>query len=111
MKDYFAEQAASGPTPPRPVVKSLVRQRALVTGANSGIGRAVALALGAAGADVAVNYVSREEDALAVVDEIRAGGVRALAVHADGSNDADVQAMFASTQEARGSVGVAANTA
>ena len=38
-------------------------RKALVTGASSGIGEAVALALGEAGADVAVNYVSKEEEA------------------------------------------------
>jgi len=47
--------------------RPLQGQRALVTGANSGIGRAIALALGAAGADVGVNYVSRPEAADAVV--------------------------------------------
>ena len=111
MRDYFAEQAAAAPPPPRPVIKCLVGQRALVTGANSGIGRAVALALGAAGADVAVNYVSREEDAVAVAAEIRAGGGRALPVHADVSNEADVQAMFARVQEALGGVDIVVNNA
>ena len=46
---------------PMPVI--LTGQKALVTGANSGIGRAIALALGAAGADVAVNYVDGEQAA------------------------------------------------
>ena len=45
---------------------TLKGKRALVTGANSGIGEAIALALGASGADVAVNYRSRPEDAEAV---------------------------------------------
>ena len=47
--------------------KVLKGQKALVTGANSGIGQGVALALGLAGADVVVNYVSRPEAAEAVV--------------------------------------------
>ena len=54
--------------------RPLQGQRALVTGANSGIGSAVALALGAAGADVGVNYVSRPEAADAVVEQIRKAG-------------------------------------
>ena len=52
-------------------------QKALVTGANSGIGEGVARALAAAGADVVVNYVSRPEDAERLVDELAGGGVKA----------------------------------
>ena len=74
-------------------------QRALVTGANSGIGRAVALALGAAGADVGVNYVTRPEDAEAVVAEIRQSGTEALALEADVSNEDEVVAMFRAAVE------------
>ena len=53
---------------------------ALVTGASRGIGRACALALAKRGYDVAVNYVSNEAAAQAVVAEIEALGVRSLAV-------------------------------
>ncbi len=66
----------AAPLPPLP--KMLAGQKALVTGANSGIGAAVALALGQAGADVAVNYVSGDDAAQAVVDQIAALGVKAL---------------------------------
>jgi len=69
-------------------------QKALVTGANSGIGRAVALELAAGGADVAVNYVTRPEDAQAVVDDIRKAGADAVALQADVSNEDQVVAMF-----------------
>src|SRR6266705_4439228 len=54
--------------------KVLKGQKALVTGANSGIGQAVALALARAGADVVVNYVSRPEAAEAVVKEASTWG-------------------------------------
>jgi len=74
-------------------------QKALVTGANSGIGRAIAVALGAAGADVGVNYVTRPEDAEAVVAEIRQSGTNALALQADVSNEDDVVAMFRAAVE------------
>jgi len=74
--------------------RPLLGQKALVTGANSGIGRAVAIALGAAGADVGVNYVTRPEDAEAVVEEIRKSGADALALQADVSDEDQVVAMF-----------------
>ena len=74
--------------------RPLQGQKALVTGANSGIGRAVAIALGAAGADVAVNYVTRPEDADAVVDDIRKAGTDAITLQADVSSEDQVVAMF-----------------
>ncbi|GAA5029708.1 SDR family oxidoreductase [Streptomyces siamensis] len=68
-------------------------QKALVTGANSGIGRATAVALGRAGADVVVNYVAGGEEAEKVVEEITAFGVRAAAYEADVSDEDQVVAM------------------
>jgi NAD(P)-dependent dehydrogenase (short-subunit alcohol dehydrogenase family) len=62
-------------------------QTALVTGASSGIGLGVARALGTAGADVVVNYVSAPEAAERAAEEIRAGGSRALAIRADVSRE------------------------
>jgi len=59
---------------------------ALVTGSSRGIGRAIALKLGALGADVAVNYVTRETDAQQVVAALHAMGRRAMALRADVSN-------------------------
>jgi 3-oxoacyl-[acyl-carrier protein] reductase len=67
---------------------------ALVTGASRGIGRAVALALGAAGYAVVVNYATRRPDADAVVGEIERGGGAAVAVGADVSDRAAVERMF-----------------
>jgi glucose 1-dehydrogenase len=81
-------------------------QKALVTGANSGIGKATAIALGRAGADVVVNYVAGREDAEAVVKEIESFGVRALAIEADVSAEDQVEAMFAQTVSEFGTLDV-----
>ncbi len=77
------------------VHRRLAGQKALVTGANSGIGRGVALALGKAGADVMVNYVTNPEEAEEVVAEVRHEGAQAMACKADVSQEDQVQAMFA----------------
>jgi glucose 1-dehydrogenase len=74
--------------------KLLVGQKALVTGANSGIGRGVAIALGQAGADVVVNYVDGDDAANAVVEEIHQSGAKAFAYKADVSSEDQVAAMF-----------------
>ena len=58
----------------------LAGRTALITGGNTGIGRAVALAYAAEGADVAVLYVAREDEAKSLVAEIEALGRRAMAV-------------------------------
>ncbi|WP_328941393.1 SDR family oxidoreductase [Streptomyces sp. NBC_00250] len=69
-------------------------QKALVTGANSGIGKATAIGLGRAGADVVVNYVAGREAAEEVVEEIASFGVRAAAYEADVSQEDQVTAMM-----------------
>ena len=90
---------------------SLAGRRALVTGANSGIGQAIALALGAAGADVAVNHVTHPEAADAVVARLVAMGRRAVALRADVSNEADVEAMFAQVDAQWGGLDILVNCA
>src|ERR1700756_4191878 len=85
--------------PSVPAQKLLLGQKALVTGASSGIGRAIALSLGDAGADVAINYVSDPDKAEALAQEIRAKGARALALRADVSDEGQVRAMFSRTLE------------
>jgi glucose 1-dehydrogenase len=91
--------------------KWLAGQKALVTGASSGIGRAIALALGEAGADVVVNYVAGEDQARAVVGEIEDQGSRGLALRADVSSEADVDNMFAAMQAELGTIDILVNNA
>lgn len=91
--------------------KVLTGQKALVTGANSGIGRAVAIALGHAGADVVVNYVVGDDAANAVVEEIRHSGGRAIAYRADVSSEDQVAGMFRHMVEQFGTIDILVNNA
>jgi glucose 1-dehydrogenase len=103
-----------GAAPTLPTIaipRVLAGQKALVTGANSGIGQAVAVALGQAGADVVVNYVAGDEAADQVVQTIRAGGARAIAHRADISKEADVVAMFERAKAEFGTVDILVNNA
>jgi glucose 1-dehydrogenase len=102
MTDEITERAA----PKRPIQKVLVGQKALVTGANSGIGRGVAIALGQAGADVVVNYIDGDDTADAVVAEIETAGAKAFKCKADVSNEDDVTAMFAQAVKRFGTVDI-----
>jgi glucose 1-dehydrogenase len=73
---------------------ALEGQKALVTGASSGIGRACARALARAGAAVVVNYFGSPDAAEDVVMEIRRAGGTAIALRADVSQETEVEAMF-----------------
>ena len=103
--------AAASAAPAITLPKVLSGQKALVTGANSGIGRAVAVALGQAGADVVVNYVAGEEAAEAVVEEITRSGVRAYAHRTDVSAEDQVEAMFARMMSEFGTIDILVNNA
>ena len=94
-----------------PPQRMLQGQKALVTGASSGIGRAIATALGQAGADVVVNYVAGQDKAEQVCEEIRGFGAQALAVKADVSDENQVQRMFAQMFDRFGSIDLLVNNA
>nr|WSW65057.1 SDR family oxidoreductase [Streptomyces sp. NBC_00995] len=100
--DAHAEVSRAG-APPADLLKG---QTALVTGANSGIGRATAIGLGRAGADVVVNYVSGREAAEEVVREITSFGVRAVAHEADVSQETQVTTMMDRTVQDFGTLDI-----
>lgn len=91
--------------------KVLKGQKALVTGSSSGIGKAVAIELGKAGADVVVNYVRGEDQAREVVAEIEKSGSRALAHQADVSQEDQVSAMFEKMKAELGTIDILINNA
>jgi len=97
--------------PPLPPQRILSGQKALVTGANSGIGRGVAIALGEAGADVIVNYVVNDDAANAVVEQIRKSGAEARAIKADVSSESEVAAMFDTMLAQFGTIDILVNNA
>ena len=90
---------------------SLSGQAALVTGADSGIGKGVALALAQAGARVVINYAHNKEAADATVNEIMAAGGEAFAFQADVSHETEVQAMFAEMFNRYGTIDILVNNA
>ena len=80
---------------------TLKGKRTVVTGANSGIGEAIAMEFGAAGARVAVNYVVNPEAAAQVVQRIKHAGGDALAVEADVSDAGVESATCSANRDAR----------
>jgi 3-oxoacyl-[acyl-carrier protein] reductase len=84
---------------------------ALVTGAQQGIGRAIAVAFAAAGADVAVNWLDDEEAARSVAEAIVAQGRRAVTIHADMGNLREVREMVDATIAELGGIDILVNNA
>ena len=86
-------------------------KRALVTGADSGIGRAVAIAYAREGADVAISYLDEHEDAEATASYVEAAGRRALLLPGDVSNAAHCRDLVSKTVEGIGGLDVLVNNA
>ena len=97
--------------PDVPHRRLLEGQVAIVTGANSGIGKGVAISLGAAGANVCVNFVGNPEAAAEVIAEIESHGSRAIVHQADVSKEDQVIAMFDDARAAFGTVDILVNNA
>ncbi|WP_347712018.1 3-oxoacyl-[acyl-carrier-protein] reductase [uncultured Fretibacterium sp.] len=89
----------------------MARRLALVTGGSRGIGRAIALALGKNGCDVAVNYNASAEAAEALCGELAALGARASAFRADVSDRFQVEALFKAVEAGMGPVEILVNNA
>jgi NAD(P)-dependent dehydrogenase (short-subunit alcohol dehydrogenase family) len=92
-------------------MKDFTNRAAFVTGGSRGVGRAIALAFAARGADVAIVYKSRRESAEAVAAEIVAQGRKALALQADVGDSHAVAAAFARACEAFGGIDILAHSA
>jgi len=91
--------------------KKLANKVAIVTGASKGIGAGIAKQLGAAGANVVVNYASSKTDADKVVKEITSNGGTAIAVQGDVSKSKDVTRLFEETKNAFGGLDILVNNA
>jgi glucose 1-dehydrogenase len=94
-----------------PIEKKLQGQKALVTGASSGIGKGIAIGLAHAGADVVINYVTGPEAAEAVVEEARRCGSNTYAHRCDVSKEDEVREMFARMIDAFGTIDILVNNA
>jgi glucose 1-dehydrogenase len=86
-------------------------QSALVTGANSGIGKAVAIELAREGAQVVINYVTHEEATLKILEEIKSFGGTAIGIKANVSKEDEVQNMFKQMFAAFGTIDILVNNA
>jgi len=86
-------------------------KRALVTGASRGIGKAIALALAAEGADVVITYERSREKAEAVVAQIKATGRNAFALQADSADAQAVKNSVDRAAEALGGLDILVNNA
>jgi 3-oxoacyl-[acyl-carrier protein] reductase len=89
----------------------LAGRAAVVTGSSRGVGRSVALAFAAEGADVLVNYSASEGPALELVGEIRAMGRKSVAVRADVASKPEVEHMVATAKEQFGRLDILVNNA
>jgi glucose 1-dehydrogenase len=94
-----------------PASSRLANQTAVVTGANSGIGEAIARSFAASGAAVVINYHAHPEDADKIVRDIVQQGGRAIAVAADVSKEQEVDALFAAAVREFGTVDILVSNA
>jgi glucose 1-dehydrogenase len=112
MSKHKAEKLPQVVMPVCSEIKMLNGQKALVTGANSGIGKGIAIELARAGADIVVNYRSNEKSALELVEQLKKNcGVNAYAAYADVSNENDIKKMFEKMIKEFGTIDILINNA
>jgi acetoacetyl-CoA reductase len=92
-------------------MKALEGRRALVTGAARGIGRAIAIALAAEGADIAINYQSSEADARSLGDELAKAGRRTLLFKGDVGERSTWNSMIEKIKQSWGGLDILVNNA
>lgn len=91
--------------------QKLKGQSALVTGASSGIGQAIAIEMAKEGAQVVINYISNEKATQQMLEEIKSFGGIAIAIKADVSKEDQVKSMFAQMISAFGTIDILVNNA
>ena len=111
MYDVNAKNLPDVTKPDRETPTILPGQKAIVTGANSGIGKGIAKELAKAGADVVVNYIDSADSAQKLVTELKKEGVKSFSYKADVSNEQQVIAMFNETIKQFGTVDILVNNA
>jgi len=111
VKDIYQKDYPDVVMPEGCVRKMLKGQKALVTGANSGIGKATALALGSAGASVVINYVKDDGTVDEMISQIKAAGSDAIGFQADVSKEDQVEAMFQDMFKQFGTIDILVNNA
>ncbi|MDX1919736.1 MAG: SDR family oxidoreductase [Candidatus Caenarcaniphilales bacterium] len=112
METFYKEHNLPPAVQPQcPINKTLKVQKALVTGASSGIGQAIAISLGQAGADVLVNYASDEKGAKETAAEIERCGSKTVIFKADVSQESEVLKMFEAFASEIGKLDILVNNA
>jgi len=112
VRDIYSDKDFPAPCMPNPEHNQILKgQKALVTGASSGIGKAIALALGQAGASVLINYVADDGTVARMIKEIEGYGSKAIGFQADVSKEPQVQAMYAAMFKEFGTIDILVNNA
>ncbi len=92
-------------------IPRLKGQTAVITGANSGIGNAIAIQMAGEGANVVVNFITNPDEAQKIVENIKDSGGNAIKFKADVSQEEEVRKMFRETIEAFGTIHILVNNA